>query len=269
MIFATEGAARVSVYNLVCVLIQYIMRQGGDKSLVPTVNMLLVEIVLSRGDLAAVECVNAGVIEYIIDRVMGSVRDDGSHEKLEVLDKAYMRSLLKLLTCDNFAMYAEGIRRGALEAVLRVIHAFWKGSSAYFDSYSRQMVSQLAEHVALTDLAAVPMVLQSGSNLSPFTTIRSNLTCTSQYTSSVSGQVYFLDVEMTDGQDGLIELPKKSRRSADDAGVMTPAQKILLAYDEIWEGSESLIQTLIRTGHFWTRVRTKRLKLNARMNPRH
>lgn len=239
MIFATEGAARVSVYNLVCVLIQYIMRQGGDKSLVPTVNMLLVEIVLSRGDLAAVECVNAGVIEYIIDRVMGSVRDDGSHEKLEVLDKAYMRSLLKLLTCDNFAMYAEGIRRGALEAVLRVIHAFWKGSSAYFDSYSRQMVSQLAEHVALTDLAAVPMVLKSGGNLSPFTTIRSNLTCTSQYTSSVSGQVYFLDVEMTDGQDGLIELPKKSRRSADDAGVMTPAQKILLAYDEIWEGSES------------------------------
>ena len=105
MIFATEGAARVSActtwcacsFNTSCV-------KGGDKSLVPTVNMLLVEIVLSRGDLAAVECVNAGVIEYIIDRVMGSVRDDGSHEKLEVLDKAYMRSLLKLLTCDNFAM---------------------------------------------------------------------------------------------------------------------------------------------------------------------
>ena len=239
MVFDAESGSRVSVYNLVRALVKYASRRSGDKSLVPTVDMLLVEIILSRGALAVVECVNAGAVEYVVDRVLSCVREDATHDKLEVLDKAYIKSLLKLLTVDDFAMYAEGIRRGAADAALRVIHAFWNGSSTFFDSNSREMLSQLAEHMALTDLATVRMVAKDEHSMTAFTAIRSSLTCAAPYSGEISGKVHILDILPANEQDGLIELPTSPRTNDDVSPVMTPAQKILQAYDEIWEGGES------------------------------
>lgn len=239
MVFDAKAGTRVSVYNLVRSMVKYAGRRNGDKSLTATINMLIAEIVLSRGALAAVECMNAGAIEHIIQRVLECVHEDGAREKLDILDKAYIKSLLKLLTVDNFALYAEGMRRGAAEASLRVIRAFWSGSSIFFDASARDMASQLAEHMALSDLVTVTITAQSDDVISTLTAMRSALTYVSSRNDSIAGKVYVLDIEPSVGRDGLLELPKTCRRSDVSSPAMTPAQRILQAYDAIWDGDES------------------------------
>lgn len=239
MVFDAKAGTRVSVYNLVRSMVKYAGRRNGDIALTATINMLIAEIVLSRGALAAVECMNAGAIEHIIQRVLECVREDGVRERLDVLDKAYIKSLLKLLTVDNFALYAEGMRRGAAEASLRVIRVFWGGSSIFFDASARDMVSQLAEHMALSDLVTVTITAKSDNVISNITAIRSSLTCISSWNDSITGKVYVLDIEPSDGPDGLLELPKRCRKSDVSTSAMTQAQKILQAYDDIWGDEES------------------------------
>ena len=239
MVFDTKSGTRVSVHNLVRSLVKYATRKSGDKSLVPTINMLLVEIILSRGELASVECVNAGVIEYVIHRVLPCFNEDGSHDKLDVLDKAYIKSFLKLLTVDNFAVYAEAMRRGSAEAALRVVRASWNGEATCFDASTRDMAFELAEHMALTDLVTVQITAKSDDVVSTFTAIRSSLTCVSPITASTSSKVYIVDIEAPLGRDGLIEIPKRSRTCESASPAMTPAQKILQAYDEILEVADS------------------------------
>ena len=238
-IFDSTSGSRVSVYNLVRALVKYSLSPSANATFVPSVDMLLGGIILTRGALAAAECVNAGAVEYIAQRVCACISDAGTHNKLEVLDKAYVKSLLKLLTVDNFALYAECIRRGAAESALRIIHAFWNGSSTFFGNETRQSMASLAEHMALTDLATVRIAAKHEDISTSFTALRSSLTCSASDVARIEGEVYILDIEAPKDRDGFVELPRKQRMRKDASPPMTPAQKILKAYDDIWEGGES------------------------------
>ena len=239
MIFDSGTKSRTSVYHLVRALMKYATRRSGDKSLVRTINMLLVEIILSRGPLAAAECVNAGALEYLTERVMSVIEEDGSHSKFEVLEKANIKSFLKLLSVNNFSLYAEGIRRGALEALLRVIDVYWSGSSSSFDGKTKDMIVRLTEHVALTDLSVCRMLARSGELTSAFAALRSGLTCSNSLNEKISGKIHILDITLADSKDGLVELPKKARVGDDTSTSLNPTEQLLQAYDEIWEGSGS------------------------------
>ena len=239
MIFDSGTKSRTSVHHLVRALMKYATRKSGDKSLVRTINMLLVEIILSRGPLAAAECVNAGALEYLTERVMSIIEEDGSHSKFEVLEKANVKSFLKLLSVNDFSLYAEGIRRGALEALLRVIDVYWSGSSSGFDGKTKDMIARLTEHVALTDLSVCRMLARSGELTSAFTALRSGLTCSNSLNEKISGKIHILDITLADSKGGLVELPKKARVGDDTSTSLDLTEQLLQAYDEIWEGSSS------------------------------
>jgi len=236
MVFDTTSGSRVSVFNLVRTLVEYTASPNANHAFVPNVDMLLVGIILSRGPLASAECVNAGVVEYISRRVCACVDKDGAHDKLEVLHKAYIKSLLKLLTVDNFAMYAESIRRGASEAAMRIIHAFWNGSSTFFGSDSRQLMTSLAEHMALANLSTIQIRAKHVECTTVFSVIRSSLACNASQVGVIEGRMHILDIEAPKDRDGFVELPKKERMRKDASSPLTPAQKILKAYDDIWDG---------------------------------
>lgn len=156
--------------------------------------MFFVEIIFLCGVLVVVECVNVGVVEYVVDRVFLCVCEDVIYDKLEVLDKAYIKSFFKLFIVDDFVMYVEGICRGVVDVVLCVIYVFWNGSFIFFDSNLCEMFLQLVEYMVFIDLVIVRMVVKDEYLMIVFIVIWLSLICVVFYLGEIFGKVYILDI---------------------------------------------------------------------------